>query len=61
MYYLSGGTAGLGVAFAVVICVSLLLGVVIGVACSVAIYKLLKWMDGKTVVFSPWPRIQTAE
>ena len=50
----------LGFAFVVVVCVSLFLGVVLGVACSVAAYKFMKWMEGKTLFFSPWPRIQSA-
>lgn len=51
---------GLGGAFAVAVVVSLFLGLVLGVAGSVAAYKLVKWMEGKTVIFSPWPRIQSA-
>lgn len=51
---------GIGAGFVVAVSISLFLGVVLGVACAVAAYKFMKWMEGKTLVFSPWPRIQSS-
>lgn len=51
---------GLGVAFGTTASFSLILGAILGVVVSVVFFKLIKWMEGKTVVFSPWPRIHSS-
>lgn len=50
---------GLGFAFTVAVVSSLVLGIALGVAGSVAAFKFMMWMKGKTLVFVPWPKIQS--
>ncbi len=41
------------------IVVALLVGIAIGVACTIAVMKFIIWMKGKSLTFSPWPRIHS--
>lgn len=58
LYYSPVATIGIG--FAVAIPFSLVLGIALGVAGSVAAFKFMMWMKGKTLVFVPWPKIQSS-
>ena len=44
----------------VVATVFLLIGLAVGIACSVAVFKFMRWMEGKSVVFTPWPKIRSS-
>ena len=46
---------GISLAFAFV--ASFLLGLILGVLGCVAIMKFVEWMRGRSITFTPWPRI----
>lgn len=49
----------IGIAFGVTSVFYFIIGVLVGVACSIAVFKFFHWMRGKSLVFTPWPKIQT--
>ena len=57
-YYFDHVAYGAAAAGALMGALFFAIGVVVGVACSIAVLKFMKRMEGKSLVFTPWPRIQ---
>ena len=54
-------TVGMGKEIIALGPVGFLVGVAIGIMCSLAVFKLKNKTEGKTVIFTPWPRIQSTK
>ena len=53
----SSAAIGLAVAFLGFFIV----GLVLGGGCMIVVVKFIKWMDGKALIFTPWPRVHSSK